>query len=320
MERQIADMTLRMLENASSSGNTHPGQGADRPSTQPQPPRRMPYDPVTDRGDTPEPESYRRPSTSSAATTHSDSLADSHEDLRTSVLKSRADSEARRLLDTLPVRRAWEGRAFEPPCDASRATALEAVMIYERGQLQPPARQCARCRRGQGVSPECVKIHGVRDGACSNCVLSRVAGAGGGQGRASPSRDYSPARRFITASVPASTASEDMVAVWNVIAGVLATQSRDCCVDDAEETTSSARRIEDAALLVARSADEWGHRVEDGDEAASKRRRTGDEKVKLVTQASRIRDTALRIAECAKTWGEKQLAARAQRPPSRSPR
>ena len=284
----------------------------------------MPYDPVTDRGDTPYPESYsmhRRPSTSSVA--YSDkSLTDSHDDLRTSVLRSRTDTEARRYLDTLPVRRAWEGRALEQqPRDASRAAACEeAVMIYERGHAQSPAQRCARCRRGQGVSPECVKIQGVRDGACSNCVLSRVVS--GGQSRMSPSRDYSPARRFIAASVPTSTASEkeDMVAVWNVIAGVLATQSRECCLDDAAETTSSARRIEDAALLVARSADEWGHRVEDGDEPSSKRRRTGDEKVKLVTQASRIHDTALKIAECARTWGEKQLAARSQRPQSRSPR
>jgi hypothetical protein len=284
MERHIADMTLRILE----------ARSGPLPEATPQRRKAMPYDPVADSINTAEAQIKPRPS----------SAASQHDDLRTTLLRNNTDTEGRRLLTSLPVRRVWKGPSIDPKAPDDALT--EAIMVYERGRIQPPEAMCSRCRRGQGASPECVKIDTHRDGVCSNCLLSRASPS-----RPSPSRDFSPARRFITAAVPPSTAREDMAAVWKVIAGVLATQQRDdyCRLDDAGQP-AAARRIEDAALLVARSADEWGHAVEEGDEAATRaKRRSEGERAKLVTQASRIRETALRIAECARTWGEQQAAA-----------
>lgn len=304
MERQIADMTLRILE--ARGGAATPIHPHDHDHDPPPPRRRIPFDPVADSINTAE-----KPRPPSAASQH-----DAGEPLRTALLRTNTDAEGRRLLTSLPVHRAWKGPALDPSSRIDDAVT-EAVMVYERGRPQPPDQTCSRCRRGHGASPECVRVDAFRDGACSNCLLSRASP--GVTSRPSPSRDFSPARRYISAAAPPATASrEDMAAVWKVIAGVLATQRDDCRLETSSADDSgppaAARRIEDAALLVARSADEWGHAVEDGDEAATRakgRRRTEGERAKLVTQASRIRDTALRIAECARSWGEQQAAAAA---------
>ncbi|KAH6692251.1 hypothetical protein F5X68DRAFT_187951 [Plectosphaerella plurivora] len=287
-------MTLRILEARSGGGALH--------EPAPQHRKGMPFDPVADSINTAEAAQIKPPRPSSSASQH-----EARDSLRTALLRSNTDTEGRRLLSSLPVRRAWKGPAID--LKTGDDAIAEAVMVYERGRIQPPEGMCSRCRRGHGTSPECVKVDAYRDGACSNCLLARAAPPAVGGARPSPSRDFSPARRFITAAVPASTAREDMAAVWKVIAGVLATQRDDCRIVDDAGQHAAARRIEDAALLVARSADEWGHAVEDGDEAATRaKRRTEGERAKLVTQASRIRDTALRIAECARAWGEQQAA------------
>ncbi|KAJ0149918.1 hypothetical protein CTA2_508 [Colletotrichum tanaceti] len=259
------------------------------------------------------------------------------------LISAAATTETIKRLGPLPVRRAWRSRpewAASPPPDVSRAPVLEAVMLHERGEGQSPDRQCSACRRGEGISPECVKIPGIRDGACSNCLMARASspGPGPGQGQgpgttASPARrqavstrSYSAERRSISAAIPPSVPKEDLIAVWNLIAGVLAaTQPHGCRLaeDDASGPSSSSepppgKRIEDAARLVARSADEWGHIVkgeeedqdhddndDNDDDDDSGPAKTPAERARLARQAGRIRETALLIADCARDWGEK---------------
>ncbi|KZL77757.1 hypothetical protein CT0861_02720 [Colletotrichum tofieldiae] len=210
-------------------------------------------------------------------------------------------TEAMKALISLPIRRAWRSRSDLASPDVSQALILEAVMLHERGETQTPDQQCSKCRKGEGLAPECVKISGIYNGACSNCLLARASSRPGSVTR--PIRSYSAERRFISATISPSIPKEDLIAVWNLIAGVIATQPKKCFLEDGSEPPG--KRIEDAARLVARSADEWGHTVKDEGLEPVKTSKTPAERKKLVRQASRIRETALQIANCAKDWGEK---------------
>ncbi|KAL0944816.1 uncharacterized protein CTRU02_202703 [Colletotrichum truncatum] len=204
-------------------------------------------------------------------------------------------------LGVLPIRRAWRGRSGEASPDITHTPVVEAIMLHERGEVQLPEQQCSKCREGEGASPECVKIPGIHNGACSNCLIARALVSPGSTTR--PIRSYSAERRSISATMPPSIPKEDLIAVWNLIAGVISTQPQECFFDDGTETPG--KRIEDAARLVARSADEWGHTVSEDGPESGKPPRTETEKGKLVRQATRIRETALEIASCARDWGEK---------------
>ncbi|GKT44382.1 uncharacterized protein ColSpa_04563 [Colletotrichum spaethianum] len=185
-------------------------------------------------------------------------------------------------LGSLPIRRSWRNQSDLPSPDISQAPVLEAIMVHERGEAQSLDQKCSKCRKGHGLAAECVKIPGS---------IAR------------PMRSYSAERRFISATISQSIPKEDLIAVWNLIAGVIATQPQECFLEDGSETPG--KRIEDAACLVARSADEWGHTVKEEEPRSVKKSKTPAERKKLVTQAHRIRETALQIANCAKDWGEK---------------
>ncbi|KAL2756076.1 hypothetical protein ACRALDRAFT_1063954 [Sodiomyces alcalophilus JCM 7366] len=379
MERHVADMTLELLtgnsllgryrdrqsrsesttsswipSNSSSSQSGRSGNTAEYPSTivTTSPSDRTLLHHVND---------HQNAGLGLAPSSVSD---DGHDDIRTSLdsasspvslghshgsahipLHRVPETETLRRLTAMPIRRTWMCRPDKEEVDLSEDTGVEAIMVYERGRVQTGLQQCARCRRGQGVSPECVKINDIRDGTCSNCLAARAlglararSGAGMGPGAATsglhtsprPQRSYSPEKQHLlsqSATMSPSVPQEDLVAVWRVIVGVLSRQPRDldycaCFTDEDEddETLTPARRIEDAALLVARSADEWGHRIEEqggregrapSTSASSSSRRawkTEAEKAKLMRQAARIRQTALRIATCARMWREKQKA------------
>ncbi|KAK2729097.1 hypothetical protein CKAH01_10536 [Colletotrichum kahawae] len=210
-------------------------------------------------------------------------------------------TDVMRQLGSLPVRRAWRGRSGEAPPDVSKAPVVEAIMLHERGEVQASEQQCPKCQRGEGVSPECVKIPSIHGGACSNCLIARALARPGSAVRLT--RSYSAERRSISATMSPSIPKEDLIAVWNLIAGVMSTQPQECLFDDGTEPPG--KRIEDAARLVARSADEWGHSVREGGSESSKSPKTPAERQKLVRQANRIRETALQIANCARDWGEK---------------
>ncbi|OHW99634.1 hypothetical protein CSPAE12_01621 [Colletotrichum incanum] len=174
-------------------------------------------------------------------------------------------------------------------------------MLHERGETQNPDQQCSKCRKGEGLALECVKISGIHNGACSNCLLARASSRPGSVTR--PIRSYSAERRFISATISQSIPKEDLIAVWNLIAGVIATQRQECFLED--ESEPPGKRVEDAARLVARSADEWGHTVKDEGLESMKTSKTSADRKKFVRQANSIRETALQIADCAKDWGEK---------------
>ncbi|KAF6828936.1 hypothetical protein CMUS01_08368 [Colletotrichum musicola] len=208
-------------------------------------------------------------------------------------------TEVMRRVSPLAVLRPWNPRLDLAAPDASQPHVAEAIMVHERGEVQHPDNRCPRCRRGEGISPDCVKIPGIHGGTCSNCLMARCPGRSAAPPR--PVRSYSAERRSISAAMAPSTPKEDLIAVWNLIAGVVAAQPRECFFEDEAEETPG-KRIEDAARLVARSAEEWGHTIRDGDGDGG---RTPSERSRLVRQAARIRETALQIADCARDWGEK---------------
>ncbi|KAK2015875.1 hypothetical protein LZ32DRAFT_112386 [Colletotrichum eremochloae] len=210
-------------------------------------------------------------------------------------------TEAMKAMATLPVRRAWRNSSDLASLGVSQLPVMEAITLYERGDAQSPDQQCPRCQRGEGAAPECVKIPYVHNGVCSNCIIARACSHQASVARTT--RSYSVERRFISAAISRSVPKEDLIAVWNLIAGVIAAQPQECFLES--ETEPPGKRIEDAARLVARSADEWGHAVEEEGPGSSGTPKTPEEKEKLVRQASRIRKTALQIANCAKEWGEK---------------
>lgn len=212
-----------------------------------------------------------------------------------------ATTETMKKLSTLPIRRAWNASADHASSGVSQTLVQEAIMLHERGEVQTPEQQCSKCRRGEGISPECIKISGIHNGVCSNCLMTLAFSRPGLAARAI--RSYSAERRSISATMSPSIPKEDLIAVWNLIAGVISRQPQECFFDDGSEP--SGKRIEDAARLVARSADEWGHNVKEEGPDPGKTPKTPSERSKLARQATRIRETALQIAECAKDWGEK---------------
>ncbi|OHF02973.1 hypothetical protein CORC01_01731 [Colletotrichum orchidophilum] len=222
-------------------------------------------------------------------------------------------TDTMKILGPLPMRRAWRVKTDRASPDISQASVLEAIMLHERGELQSSGDECPKCRKGDGLSPECVKMSSIYNGACSNCLIARALDRPGSL--AKPIRSYSAERRSISATISPSIPKEDLIAVWNLIAGVIATQPQDCFTEDGSEPPG--KKIEDAARLVARSADEWGHTIKDEESDPGKTSKTPSERSKLVRQATRIRGTALQIANCARVWGEKLERKRSSSQPRR---
>jgi hypothetical protein len=208
-------------------------------------------------------------------------------------------TEAMKKLSTLPIRRAWKRRIECQAADTQQPSIVEAIMVYERGEVEKPNEGCSRCKSGEGPAPDCVTVVGIGSGACSNCLYDSVPQSC--DAAASPNNNrYSPERRLISAAMPPTTKRKDLIAVWNLVAAVLA-QSLEPAGDVMDDSPEArARRIEDAALLVARSADEWGHSTESQDQARSQ----AIQGVKSLA-AQDIRKTALEIARCSREWGAK---------------
>ncbi|KAL8341783.1 hypothetical protein RB598_003627 [Gaeumannomyces tritici] len=258
-------------------------------------------------------------------------------------------------LGALPIRRAWRRRrrpGGQPP-DLGSAAVVEAIMTYERGVVAAaadPGRACARCRRGEGPSPDCVVLEGAGNGTgpCSNCVYDGVAplcdagrgvmlpppllappapapptqtpnASSGGSG----GRSYSPETRIISAELSGKATKEDLEAVWKVIAEVMERRPRvieegttaaaadqllrvEGHSDKGRNPAARARMVEDAALLVVRAADEWGHIVKERGPVGS----NADDKdvPKLVERSKRIKEAAAKVARAAGGLAERMEA------------
>ncbi|TDZ37394.1 hypothetical protein C8035_v007070 [Colletotrichum spinosum] len=330
-ERDTADITLQLLAKAGEikskeqgttitmpsttlasrlrSGNNAPTAVHANPSPQPNLGNRKDGSTWQSRHGEPEGRGRQKNITEASLTS---GVETSHGSREQPVPPQTSPTDDLRKLGPLPVRRSWVARPGLPSPDISRRAVLEAVMLHERGQVQPPDQRCTRCRRGEGFTPECVKIAGISNNACSNCLMARALANPRGSDPATaavprPTRSYSAERRSISAAIPPSIPKEDLIAVWNLIAGVISAQPQDCVTpdDDADGTEMPGKRIEDAARLVARSADEWGHTVEEEGPGSAERPTSAAERSRLARQASRIRETALQIANCARDWGEK---------------
>jgi hypothetical protein len=67
------------------------------------------------------------------------------------------------------------GRVVYGKPDYSNMQKVEAMMLYERGNILKGLDQCDRCKQEKGILPECVVMPAVDavtvgDGACSNCL------------------------------------------------------------------------------------------------------------------------------------------------------
>ncbi|KAL8377137.1 hypothetical protein RB595_008014 [Gaeumannomyces hyphopodioides] len=145
------------------------------------------------------------------------------------------------------------------------------------------------------------------------------AGGGGGDGRS-----YSPETRIISAELSGKATKEDLEAVWKVIAEVIERRPRvieegttaaaadqllrvEGHSDRGRSPAARARMVEDAALLVVRAADEWGHIVKERGPVSS----TAAEKdvPGLVERSKRIKGAAAKVARAAGGLAERMEAA-----------
>ncbi|KAK2001948.1 hypothetical protein LX36DRAFT_311251 [Colletotrichum falcatum] len=184
---------------------------------------------------------------------------------------------------------------------SNEATAGDRTYALDDGARESRGPHDGREGPTAGPSQERVKIPDVHNEAHSDCNITRAPSDVGSVSRSA--RSYSAERRYISAAISRSIPKEDLIAVWNLIAGVVASRPQECFLEDGQEPPG--KRIEDAARLVARSAEEWGHVVEEEGQGTSRTPRTPGETRRLARQAARIRATALQIAKCARDWGDK---------------
>ncbi|KAH8660028.1 hypothetical protein BX600DRAFT_467107 [Xylariales sp. PMI_506] len=169
-----------------------------------------------------------------------------------------------RRLGYMAIQRAWRRRAGKPEPDMGRPDVIEGMMLYERGQVLRLRGECARCSRGEGVSPECVILPSVCGNMCSNCLFD---GAGHSCDIPDPLAVYPPRRsvaddcratdddRHVLHVEPVKPRKSDFVLVLKLIE-----QIKQSATSDAKGTDAAARakRIEEAALQVAKAARQWG--------------------------------------------------------------
>ncbi|KAH8887612.1 hypothetical protein GQ53DRAFT_286732 [Thozetella sp. PMI_491] len=71
----------------------------------------------------------------------------------------------------MPKRREWRQRPGFPAPRVDRPHVAEAIMVYERGACHGEAYACSRCRRGEGISYECVSLPDI-PWCCSSCLYA----------------------------------------------------------------------------------------------------------------------------------------------------
>ncbi|KAK7757656.1 hypothetical protein SLS62_000033 [Diatrype stigma] len=186
-----------------------------------------------------------------------------------------------RQLGAMPIRRAWRRRSSRERPNVRREPVVEAIMMYERGEVLDRVGRCSRCSEGKGISRECVVVSprlssGNGVDACSNCLydglgddcdaLQRCS-----YRRSSRKRSRSDAKdkdkgKGEEGGNNSGPRREDYITVLKLIeqvknstsaataAGAGAESKRD------QSVVAKAKRIEEAALQVARAAREWGRR------------------------------------------------------------
>lgn len=158
-------------------------------------------------------------------------------------------------LHDMRVQRTWRrqrahARDSDTP-ETGRIHLAEAIMIFERGDERDEAGACGRCRRGEGVSAECVTLRDV-PWACSNCIYDQAAGLcdvasstplSGGQGGEEEEEEEADFWR-----------ETDRIADNRFALSLVAQIRQRVGYGEEESPVERARQVEKAALSVARLA------------------------------------------------------------------
>ncbi|KAI0017567.1 hypothetical protein F4780DRAFT_755084 [Xylariomycetidae sp. FL0641] len=175
-----------------------------------------------------------------------------------------------RRLGAMPILRAWRRRSDHERPELGRTHVVEGIMTFERGQILDGSSRCDRCKAREGVSKECVVVvagHGEVNGeasgetACSNCLYDGVGDKCHLRAPLAsclqPKKDKADREAGETHSRVTNPRKEDYMTVLKLIDQMKPTSSsgqRDL------DAATKAKRIEEAALQVARAAREWGRR------------------------------------------------------------
>ncbi len=159
-------------------------------------------------------------------------------------------------LGVMPIRRAWRRRSSRERPNINQEQVIEAIMMYERGNVLDRVGRCSRCRGDEGISRECVVIPYVGIDACSNCLYDGLGESCDALQRCS----YRLSRNRSKSDDNEDTAprKEDFMTVLKLIKQMKNTSGAEIKKD--QNVVVKAKRIEEAALQVARAAREWGRR------------------------------------------------------------
>lgn len=186
-----------------------------------------------------------------------------------------------RQLGAMPIRRAWRRRSSRERPNVRREPVVEAIMMYERGEVLDRVGRCSRCSEGKGISRECVVVSprlssGNGVDACSNCLYDGLGDSCDALQRCSYRRlsrkrsrsdgkdkDEGKGEGGEGEGINSGPRREDYITVLKLIeqvknntgAGTAGAGSK-----KDQSVVAKAKRIEEAALQVARAAREWGRR------------------------------------------------------------
>jgi hypothetical protein len=167
-----------------------------------------------------------------------------------------------RRLGRMPIRRAWRRRSSKEKPDLRRAHIIEAIMTYERGEALDSEMRCDRCRDSKGASRECVVMPCIGGSICSNCLYDEVTAGCNVRDKPADSAQAKsvgePRRDDVTTTSKAKPSTEDYMVVLKLIEQMKQASSVGLKKDIS--VSAKARRIEEAALKVAKAAREWGVR------------------------------------------------------------
>ncbi|KAI1331611.1 hypothetical protein F5Y16DRAFT_239580 [Xylariaceae sp. FL0255] len=164
-----------------------------------------------------------------------------------------------RRLGRMDIRRAWRRRSLNKAPDLSQTHIVEAIMTYERGHILDPNMRCDRCKDGEGASRDCVIVACIGEGVCSNCQYDGLTTGCNGRDQApahiiesSGKKEVEPGRSAVHAT------AEDYMIVLKLIEQMK--QASGIGLKKDVSISAKAKRIEEAALQVAKAAREWGLR------------------------------------------------------------
>ncbi|KAI3322344.1 hypothetical protein HD806DRAFT_499822 [Xylariaceae sp. AK1471] len=170
-------------------------------------------------------------------------------------------------LGRMPIRRAWRRRSSKEKPDIKLANIVEAIMTYERGQVLDSEMRCDRCRDGKGASRECVVMPCISGSICSNCLYDGVAAGCNIRDKATrqsvDAQDQSVEEskpKTTTPNMPAPSMTKPSTEDYMIVLKLIEQMKQASAIGLKKDLSVSAkaRRIEEAALQVAKAAREWG--------------------------------------------------------------